>query len=92
MIEIYDTCNIGLSGEPTGGITLKLSEITGRPDITVLIPISKEAAVQMIEGARKMMGGIETADLTDLRRETQHGPQGNAGSNSRVAPTQFPRR
>lgn len=64
MILIIDTCNIGLAGEPSGGITLKMEDIEGLPGTTILLPIHKTAAEGLVKGAQETMG-LRTVEVAD---------------------------
>lgn len=71
MIQVLDTCSLGVGAEPGGGFTIRVSDIEGMPGIVLMIPISKESAVPFIEGARKQMGAVEPANLADMQRMTR---------------------
>lgn len=66
MLLIIDTCAVQVAKEPTGGFTLKLTAIDGLPGIDLVIPIVKESAEQLLEGARKTMGMVETFTSQDV--------------------------
>lgn len=72
MYLVLDTCNVGIGGEPTGGITLKFSDIQGMPNVEMLVPIGRDAANGLMKGIQQAMGAktIETATLADLKDMT----------------------
>jgi hypothetical protein len=70
---VLDSCNLALASEPSGGVTIRIAEIEGLPNTTVLIPIVRDSATELYDGMGKFLKKAEVFDMGDMRKET-HGP------------------
>jgi hypothetical protein len=77
MILILDTCDIALAGEPSGGITLRLDNIEGLPNTSILLPIQKDNAEKLVTAASQTLKltTVEVADNQAMKRAVQDAGQ-----------------
>lgn len=75
MLLIFDTCNISVAKEPSGGFILKLTGIEGFPGIDVLVPIEgKEQAGKVHSAIGDIISTIPTFTSVDLKGATSAPP------------------
>lgn len=71
LLLILDNCNVAIAAEPSGGVTIRLNGIEGLPNTTLLIPIAREAAVELHTGMGNFLQKTKVYGLDDLQKETK---------------------
>jgi hypothetical protein len=74
LLLILDQCNLSLAAEPSGGVTLRVTEIEGLPNTTLLIPVVRDSATQLYDGMGSFLEKTKVYGLDDMRREAHAGP------------------
>jgi hypothetical protein len=56
-----------LGPEPSGGFTLRISNIEGLKDTTLILPVAKESAHQIHAGMGKILHKVPTFGVDDMK-------------------------
>lgn len=71
MLLVFDTCNIGVAKEPSGGFILKLTGIEGFPGIDILVPVEgKEQAGKVHAAIGELINTVPVFTNADLKGAT----------------------
>jgi hypothetical protein len=73
LLEIFDSCSIGIKKEPQGGVVFVFTDIVGRDGVSVMVPIEgKETAQAVADQIQELIGPRIIANLQDMKEMT-HG-------------------
>jgi len=73
LLVIWENCRLSLAAEPSGGVTIRVTEIEGLPGQTILIPIVRESAMELKDGMEQFINKTEVFTPAQMRRETASG-------------------